>query len=78
MSSKDGYGDIQVIGAKSDCSYYYELSIKSSEKVPNSNPGSNKYKNRPAEYDNWEEIYWTDSMEIHHLAAHNNMNFNSL
>ncbi len=33
---------------------------------------------RPAECDYCEEIYWTYSMETHHLAAHYEMNFNSL
>ena len=60
--------------AKSDCSYYYEFSMKNSEKVPNSYPCSN----RPVKCDHCEEIYWTYNMETHHLAAHNEMNFNSL
>jgi len=63
-----------VIGAKSDCSYYYEFSMKSSEKVPNSYPCSN----RPAKCDHCEEVYSTYNMETHHLAAHNEINFNSL
>ena len=48
--------------------------MKSCEKIPNSYPCSN----RPAICDHCEEIYWTYNMEIHHLKAHNEMNFNSL
>jgi hypothetical protein len=74
FKNRSGYGENKVIGAKSDCSYYYEFSMKSSEKVPNSYPCSN----RPVKCDHCEEIYWTYNMETHHLAAHNEMNFNSL
>ena len=35
FKNRSGYGENKVIGAKSDCSYYYEFSMKSSEKVPN-------------------------------------------
>ncbi len=45
--------------AKSDCSYYYEFSMKNSEKVPNSYP----YSNRPAKFEYCEKIHWTYNME---------------
>jgi len=48
--------------------------MKSSEKAPNSYLCSN----RPTKCDHCEEIYWTYNMETHHLAAHNEINFNSL
>jgi len=54
--------------------HIYEFSMKSCEKIQNSYPCSN----RPAICDHCEEIYWTYNMEIHHLKAHNEMNFNSL
>jgi len=38
FKNRSGYGESKVIGAKSDCSYYYEFSMESSEKVTNSYP----------------------------------------
>ncbi len=74
FKKRSGYRESKVISAKSDCSYYYEFSMKSSEKVPNSYPCSN----RSAKFDRCEENYWTYKMEIHNLKAHNEMNSNSL
>ena len=74
MIVTSGYGKNEIYGPKSDCRYFTDINKRTDNKLVKSYPCSN----RPVKCDHCEEIYWTYNMETHHLAAHNEMNFNSL
>ena len=68
-----GFGNYKTLGPESNCSYFYQFSMKAAAKVTERSPCTN----RPVKCDLCEQIYWSYNLEIHYKSMHKNPNIPS-
>ena len=69
-----GFGNYKTLGPESNCSYFYQFSMKAAAKVTERSPCTN----RPVKCDLCEQIYWSYNLEIHYKSMHKNPNTNQI